>query len=237
MGPSRKEETVAPAAVTGYDPAKTGQQALTVTVGGKTAQFTVTVVALDSLSIRQNPIKTVYEKGEALDLTGLSVDGYYSDGSRKEETIVPADVTGYDPAKTGQQPLTVTAGGKTARFTVTVQDTTPLKLEIGFPAAGGAGLKVYGLPAEPLKLSVNERNSLPKSILISVGGKNDEVYSSYNGIQWSVDGQLTSVSSSSDNIITIEAKDYAYTIPHTLTLIATKDGVRYSRSIQFTVER
>jgi NAD(P)-dependent dehydrogenase (short-subunit alcohol dehydrogenase family) len=240
---SRKEEAVAPAAVTGYNPAQAGQQVLTVTAGGKTVQFTVTVLptpTLDYLYVRRDPFKRAYDQGEALDLTGLIVEGHYSDGSSKEETVAGTDVTGYNAAKTGNQDLTVTLGGKMVQFSVTVSAIAPLKLEIGFPAAGSTGLEIYGLPTGDIKLSVHElkenpedEKPLPKSILISVGGKQNEVYSS---IQWSVDGSTLS-SGSSDNIITIRAADYAYTIPHTLTIIATKDGVRYSRSIQFTVQR
>jgi hypothetical protein len=141
------------------------------------------------------------------------------------------------------QTFTVTAeNGSIRPYVVSASlatGTDPLKLEIGFPAAEGAGLEVYGdLPTTGVvRLSVHEQSTLKKSILISVGGKNGEVYNSddyVSSIQWSVDGvELFD----SDNIITIRAADYAYTIPHTLTIIATKDGVRYSRSIQFTVER
>ena len=211
---------------------------LTFTVtaeNGSVRQYVVKAsraAALEYLSVRQPPFKTVYTQGEALDLAGLIVDGYYSDGTRKTEAVAPADVSGYDPDKAGEQALTITAGGGTVQFTVTVGYASPLALEIGFPKAGGADLAVYGLPAGELTLSVREQNNLPKSIVISAGGKQSEVYS---GIEWSVDG--TVLTAAADNIITIKAADYAYTIPHTLTLVATKDGARYSRTVAFTVVR
>jgi hypothetical protein len=108
--------------VTGYDTAAAGTQTLTVTVGGKTATFTVTVSVpvLQSIAVTSQPTKTAYFTGEELDLSGLVVTGTYSSGAAKVETVGAANVSGYDAAVTGPQTLTVTINGKTATFTVTV---------------------------------------------------------------------------------------------------------------------
>ena len=120
-------ETVAisPDMVSGYDPYKTGQQPLTVTYGGKTTTFVVTVegpVLPSSIAVTKQPDKTDYQWGEELDLTGAELTAFYDDGTMETVAISPDMVSGYDPYKTGQQPLTVTYGGRTTTFVVTVNE-------------------------------------------------------------------------------------------------------------------
>ena len=66
-----------------------GEQTVTVTYGGKTASFTINVIApevaeptLVSIAITQLP-KTEYAWGEDLDLTGMEVTATFSDGSTR----------------------------------------------------------------------------------------------------------------------------------------------------------
>jgi hypothetical protein len=138
-GGTTKVETVSVSDISGYDTNTTGTQTLTVTVGGKTATFTVTVndTALQSIAITSPPTKTVYSVGEALNLSGLVVTGTYVDGTTKAETVGIANVSGYNANTTGTQTLTVTVGGKTATFTVTVGDL-PIGLDDLASAAGGS---------------------------------------------------------------------------------------------------
>jgi hypothetical protein len=128
-------ETVTDADVSGFDSstAATGQ-VLTVTLGGKTTTFTVDIQAAapveapTSIAITTPATKLTYTVGDALDLTGLVVTGTYSDGTTKVETVTDADVSGFDSSApaTGQV-LTVTLGGQTTTYTVSVllQTTTP----------------------------------------------------------------------------------------------------------------
>jgi hypothetical protein len=141
-----KAETVGIANVSGYNANTTGTQTLTVTLNGKTATFTVTVNAggavLQSIAITSPPTKTVYAPGEALNLSGLVVTGTYTNGTTKTETVGIADISGYDANTTGTQTLTVTVGGKTAIFTVSVnvilQNITEVITELtNVPAPGG----------------------------------------------------------------------------------------------------
>jgi hypothetical protein len=121
-----KAETVSLSNISGYNADTTGQQSLTVTIGGKTATFTVTVneAALQSIAITSPPTKTVYTQGESLDLSGLAVIGNYSNGSYKTETVSRSDISGYNANTIGQQTLTITLGGQTATFVVTVNPAT-----------------------------------------------------------------------------------------------------------------
>jgi hypothetical protein len=128
---STKVEQVTTANVSGFSStAAVENLALTVTVGGKTASFTVTIkapveppeVTLTSIEITAGPAKTVYEIGETLDITGLVVTGHYSDGSTKVEQVTTANVSGFNSAAAVENlALTVNVGGKTASFTVTIK--------------------------------------------------------------------------------------------------------------------
>ena len=113
--------------VTGYDANAAGEQTITVTYEGKTADFKVTVKKaevpapiLTEIKVTA-PEKTEYTQGEELDLTGLTVTAVYSDGTEKEITE-GYTVTGYDADATGEQTITITYGGMTAEFTVTVAE-------------------------------------------------------------------------------------------------------------------
>ena len=114
--------------VSGYDENAVGQQTITVTYEDVSASFTVTVEAkeepqatLEKIEIT-GPDKTEYVQGEDLDLTGLTVTAVYSDGNRTEVPEGSYTVSGYDADTVGQQTVTVTYGGKTAEFTVVVEE-------------------------------------------------------------------------------------------------------------------
>ena len=75
---------------------------------------------LTSITVTQNPIKTVYYVNETFDPAGLVVRAFYSDDSSSE-------ITGYslstpDMSSTGTKTITVTFEGKTASFDIEVFD-------------------------------------------------------------------------------------------------------------------
>ena len=115
---------VTSAMVSGYDPYHAGTQTLTVNYEGQINTFVVTVnepVVLESIVITKSPDKTAYQQGEELELTGAKLTAFYDDGSTESVAITSDMVSGYDPYKIGQQPLTVTYGGRTTTFVVTVE--------------------------------------------------------------------------------------------------------------------
>ncbi len=123
-----KEEITEGYEVSGYDPNAVGDQKITVTYEGVSATFTVTVKAsekpqptLDKIEL-SGDVKTEYTQGEKLDLSKLVVTAVYSDGSKVEVKAGDYTVSGYDPNTVGEQTVTVTYGGKTASFTVTVAE-------------------------------------------------------------------------------------------------------------------
>ena len=78
------------------------------------------VATLSEIKIASNPVKTMYEIGEELDTTGLTLTAVYTDGS--EKTIATGfTVSGFDSETAGEKTVTVTYEGKTATFTVEVE--------------------------------------------------------------------------------------------------------------------
>lgn len=94
------------------------------TVGpGEIVSDTLEELVLESIAITTPADKLVYNVGDQLDIAGMVVTGYYSDGSTKAESISTANVTGFDSsAAVASQTLTVTVGGKTAEYTVEIKD-------------------------------------------------------------------------------------------------------------------
>ncbi|WP_373485871.1 lectin like domain-containing protein [Acetobacterium malicum] len=89
------------------------------------------VVTLTGINITSPANKLTYQIGEALDLSGLVVTGSYSDGSTRTETVTAANVSGFDATTAGTRTLTISIGGQTTSYTITVL------------SAGGSDVDVY----------------------------------------------------------------------------------------------
>jgi uncharacterized repeat protein (TIGR02543 family) len=109
-----------PEHITGFNPNLEGEQTLTITYGGKTTTFKVTVIGVSKIEVTAQPSKTIYATGEQLDITGLEVTATYSDGTTETVTINTGHITGFNSATPGTKTLTITYSGKTTTFTVTV---------------------------------------------------------------------------------------------------------------------
>ena len=111
-----------------------GNQTITVTYGGKTCTFDVTVadVVLESIEINSLPIKTEYLVGETLVTTGLTLLAKYSNGTEK---VISGGFACSPTAlnTVGIQKITVTYGGKSCTFDVTVaekEEAVLIKIEV-----------------------------------------------------------------------------------------------------------
>ena len=99
-----------------------GAQTVTVNYGGKTATFTVNVqdVTLSGIVVASKPSKVNYFVGDTLDTTGLKLTATYNNGTTQTITggftCTPTALT-----SAGAQTVTVSYGGKTATFTVSVE--------------------------------------------------------------------------------------------------------------------
>ena len=108
---------------------KAGNQKVTVTYGGKTAEFIVTVkdISVTSISVKTKPTKTVYYVNDTLNTSGLSITAKLSDGTTQtltqtgDFTCTPGKLT-----KAGEQKITVSYGGKSTSFVVQVKQSVVL---------------------------------------------------------------------------------------------------------------
>ena len=112
-------------AVTGFDSAKAGTVTVTVTYKGQTAQFEVTIKekkapVLTGISLTA-PEKSEYQVGDKLDLTGMKVLAVYDDGTETDVTD-QAVVTGFDSSKAGDVVVSVSYGGFTEDFSISVAE-------------------------------------------------------------------------------------------------------------------
>jgi uncharacterized protein YkuJ len=150
----------------GFSSTTGGDKTVTVTYEGKTATFTVTVIAvgttISNIEVQTEPTKTVYTIGESLDTTGMVVVARYSDGT----TVAVTDYTtsGFNSSTEGQKTVTVTFSGKTATFTVTVYDPTTITNMIswlaGQPANTAATAYTFKLNASSLGGDANTSGSV-----------------------------------------------------------------------------
>lgn len=124
---SSSEIAITPAMVTDFNSsAAAAKQTLTVTYGGQTATYdiSVTAVAVSSIAVTA-PTKKDYKVGESLDLTGGSLVATYNNG--KEETLpltaAGVSVTGFNSAAPAQnQEITVSYGGQNGTFNVNIAE-------------------------------------------------------------------------------------------------------------------
>ena len=118
--------TVTPDMVTGFDSSKENTNlSLTIsyTENGitKTATYEVSVVdSVKSITINGTPQSEV-KYGEELDLSKIKLDVTKGSGTI-QETVTDSMISGYDKTKLGKQTVTITYGGQTTTFDVTVKD-------------------------------------------------------------------------------------------------------------------
>lgn len=105
-----------------------GQKSITVTFGGKSTSFTVTVdeptATLVSVTIDGTP-KTTYEEGESYSTEGLTATAHYSDNSTLDVTGSAQWSISKATAELNDDPITITAsfGGETGQLVVNVTVT------------------------------------------------------------------------------------------------------------------
>ena len=86
-----------------------------------TAKLTLTVEPiLEQIYITQNPAKLYYLVGEPMEIRGLIVKGIYSDGSIETMDVSTENISGFDSSSAGVITVTVTVGGKTDSFVLSV---------------------------------------------------------------------------------------------------------------------
>ena len=144
--------------ISGFDNTKEGNQTLTVTYGGLTDTFDVTFseAKITDIELYSTPAKTSYSIGDKLDVTGGRLKVFYEDGSSDIIDITADMVTGFDSTKEGTNALTVTYGGKTVTFTVTIEKGAVTIL----PSDNNVGGAVIDMPIEDLMAAVLDEEDL-----------------------------------------------------------------------------
>jgi uncharacterized protein YkuJ len=177
--------------ISGYDRDRGGTQTITVDYYGKRASFDVEVIGLNNIVVVSLPGNTEYYTGEEIDLTGLVVQGAWSDGSTAPVNITGNDLSGYDITRGGEQNVTVSYSGKTTVFPVRYiafealsVDRPPLKIkyELG-EALDTTGIRVLGTwPGHSLSIVNNSRLKITgydplrpgeQRATVTVGGQSD----------------------------------------------------------------
>lgn len=105
-----------------FYPNKEGAQTITVTYEGFTEKFGVIVEDnIQSITL-QEPTKKQYRYGESLNVVGGKITATRTSGKTETINITTSMVTGYKPNQLGNQTLTVTYKGKTATYSIHVED-------------------------------------------------------------------------------------------------------------------
>lgn len=90
-----------------------------------------------AINVTDMPSKTVYEEGDFFDSTGGKVTVTYDDGTMVEVSLTDGMVTGFDNTAVGPQTVTVTYGGVTTTFEVTVISRVSHSVVVSAGMTGG----------------------------------------------------------------------------------------------------
>ena len=153
--------------------AAVANQVLTITYQGKTTTYTVTIQdnsttppvtppekpTVSSIQVKSTAHKTVYQVGEPLDVTGLTIEALMSDSSTMISPVTAGMVSGFNSAAAVEnQVLTITYQGKTTTYTVTIQDnstTPPVKPPVTPPVTP---------PEKPTVSSIQVKSTAHKTV-------------------------------------------------------------------------
>ena len=110
------------AMVSGYDKIKEGIQTVTVKYKGLQGEFQVSVKdKIKAIALNNEPNKINYKNGEAIDITGATINIVKSSGI-KTIPVTYDMISGYNPQNSGLQVVTVTYEGFKTKFLVSVAE-------------------------------------------------------------------------------------------------------------------
>ena len=113
--------------ISGYDKTKEGTQTITVEYKGLQGKFQVSVKdKIKAISLNNEPNKINYKNGEALDITGATIDIIKSSGINTI-SVTYEMISGYNPQNSGLQVVTITYKGFKTKFLVLVAEKEEVK--------------------------------------------------------------------------------------------------------------
>ncbi len=142
-----------------------GIKTVTVSYGGKTTSFTVTVesITVTSVSVKTKPNDLNYFVGESLNTAGLKLKVNYSDGTYEDITSgFTCSPTSF--SSSGTKTITVSYGGKTTSFTVTVENLTVSSISVNTLPTRVQYNVGDSLDTSGLKIKVNYANGTTENI-------------------------------------------------------------------------
>jgi len=115
---------VTAAMISGIDTATAGEKTFKVSYLGKEATVAYTVIGVASVAITEGSVKTTVTKGGTLDVSGLKVKVFYTDGTNEELDAddVTVDTSEINFAVAGTYNLKVTYHGVTGTIEILVDD-------------------------------------------------------------------------------------------------------------------
>ncbi len=108
---------------------------------------------IDSIAVNSITHKTAYTKGEALDVSNLTILVTMSDGETRTENVTADMVSGFEPNTEGTQTLTITYEGQTTTYNVTVTAGTTPSPTVDSIAVNSITHKTAYTKGEPLDVS------------------------------------------------------------------------------------
>ncbi|MBR5446562.1 MAG: bacterial Ig-like domain-containing protein [Clostridia bacterium] len=157
---------------TSYSFNKAGTSRVTVTVEGVSAYFDVTVAEkkVRTLKVEKMPDKTVYQVGDTLNTSGMTLSVNYTDGTT--QTVYSGWSTTADLNSTGKKTVTVTYGGKTTTFSIQVEE------------ASVSSIRIVSQPTRLTYTTGEELDLTGLELSVTRGGKNTSVTWPDSGITW-----------------------------------------------------
>ena len=207
-----EDQTIAIAncTVTGYSKTTEGQQTITVTYGGQSKTYTVTVnekaPELQSILLDVTNAKTVYTIGEDADFSGLVVKAHYDKGDDVTLTSAQYEISGFDSTASGTKTITVTYNNLTETFDVTVNESA-------IPPAPTKTLSSIAITTAPTKTTYYVGEELETAGLVVTATYSDDSQEVIANNQLQVSGFDSSVAVEGKIVtITYEGKTATFTV-------------------------
>ncbi len=129
---SNKEIGFSDVQVSSVDTSTPGSKTVTVTYGMHTATFKINVIdknaTLQDIQIVASSVASSVKRGKVFDVSGLQVEGLYSDGTVRGIAIADVVITNIDTSTAGDKTLKVTYQGMEDTITIKVIDITGIRV-------------------------------------------------------------------------------------------------------------
>ena len=170
-----------------------------------------------SITISSTGHKTLYQVGEPLDVTGLTLTVTMSNNSEYLVPVAAGMVSGFNSSAAAQgQTLTVTYGGKTTTYTISISDGT---------GTGPIAVTGVTLNKSSTTLTVGSSERLTATVSPNTAANKNVIWASQNTAVATVDaaGTVTAVSAGTA-VITVTTEDGGKTASCTVTVSPNEGG-------------